>query len=84
MIRDMLFAPWGEGLQVFGAFLRDCVYPEGAICRACGKISDGTPLCPACRKKLTEEGSGYAWTFTGLEPDLPAYSLRPHEGIPGS
>jgi len=82
MIRDLLYGPWGNGFRAAARFLLDCVYPEGAVCRGCGKISDGTPLCPSCRKRLTEEGAGLAWDFTDLEPGLPAYSLRPHDGLP--
>ena len=54
MIRDLLYGPWGNGFRAAARFLLDCVYPEGAVCRGCRKISDGTPLCPSCRKRLTE------------------------------
>ena len=32
--------------------LLQILYPEGAVCPGCGKISDGDYLCPACRKEL--------------------------------
>lgn len=76
-----LYGKWGELLKTAGAFLRDTVYPEGAVCSGCGKISDGRPLCPDCREKLKRDGAAFAWFYTELEPDLPAYSLRPHEGL---
>ena len=80
-MRKYLYGRWGEGLRSLGAFLRDCVFPEGALCRGCGKISDGSPLCPACRERLQTDDAARAWTFTAVEPDLPAYSLRPHTGL---
>jgi predicted amidophosphoribosyltransferase len=76
-----IYEKWGDLLKAAGAFLRDTVYPEGAVCTGCGKISDGRPLCPDCRKQLAEDGASFAWSFTEPEPGLPAYSLRPHEGL---
>jgi len=80
-MQKYIYGKWGELLKTAGAFLRDTVYPEGAVCSCCGKISDGRPLCPDCREKLERDGTAFAWFFTELEPDLPAYSLRPHEGL---
>ena len=76
-----LYGKWGILLRRAAAFLRDAVYPEGALCLGCGKISDGTPLCPACRRSLLGDGAAFSWTFTDL-PSCPAWSLRPHEGLP--
>ena len=80
-MQKYIYGKWGDLLRAAGAFLRDTVYPEGAVCSCCGKISDGRPLCPDCRETLERNGAAFAWFFTELEPDLPAYSLRPHEGL---
>ena len=80
-MNSRLYGKWGDALKSTGAFLRDIVYPEGALCRGCGKYSDGTPLCPDCRRSLLEDGAFFAWTFTDL-PSCRAYSLRLHEGLP--
>ena len=55
------------------------LFPEGAVCLCCGKISDGHPLCPVCRLLLEEEA---------FEPDMcrmdryegPSWSVWPHRG----
>ena len=62
-------------------FLLDTVYPEKAVCRACGKITEGGVLCRACGERLRADGFTMAWDREDLEPDLPAYILRPHTGI---
>ena len=62
-------------------FLLDTVYPEKAVCRACGKITEGGVLCRECEERLRSDGFTMAWDREDLEPDLPAYILRPHTGI---
>ena len=81
-MKHWIYSRWGEGLRTAGAFLRDVIWPEGAICRGCGKISDGTPLCPGCRERLQRENSLSFWTETTLAPGLTAWSLRAHEALP--
>jgi predicted amidophosphoribosyltransferase len=80
-MNDWLYDKWGVGLQALGRFLRETLYPEGALCLGCGKISDGRPLCPACRESLRSDGAAFAWQFTDLQ-GLPAYSLREHRDLP--
>jgi len=74
-------APFGANWRTFRNFLLDLVYPEGAVCRACGKISDGEVLCPACRTALQSNGTLFRWGTEELDPDLTAYFLTPHTGI---
>jgi predicted amidophosphoribosyltransferase len=74
-------APFGANWRTFRNFLLDLVYPEGAVCRACGKVSDGEILCPACRIALKSDGSLFRWETEELDPDLTAYFLTPHTGI---
>lgn len=62
-------------------FLLETVYPEGAVCRACGRLSKGGVLCPDCRSRLQADGMAFAWDTEDLEPDLPAWFLRPHTGV---
>lgn len=76
-----MFAPFGAGWPAFRAFLTDLIYPEGAFCRACGRISGGEILCPACRGALQNDGLLFRWEAEALEPDLTAYSMTPHTGI---
>ncbi len=77
-----LYGGWFSFLPVIKAFLLETVYPERAVCRACGKISsaDG-PLCADCRSRLSADGTAFAWDREDLEPDLSAYTLRPHTGV---
>lgn len=78
-------------LRAWGAFLRreagklrtwmnQVVYPEGAVCLGCGKISDGETLCPACRGDLENGEILDSWTRE-MVAGVPAWSLRPHRGL---
>lgn len=57
----------------------ETLYPEGALCAACGKISDGEYLCPACRAELRDSGLLESWETENLG-DVQAWSIRPHRG----
>ena len=81
MTRHPMFAPFGANWPAIRSFLLDLVYPEGAVCRACGKISDGEILCPSCRAALRSDGSLFRWETEELAPDLTAYYLTPHTGV---
>ena len=61
--------------------LREIVYPEGAICLGCGKISDGETLCPACREELRFGDVLESWETRSLG-SVQAWSMRPHRGLP--
>ena len=76
-----MFAPFGANWPAVRSFLLDLVYPEGAVCRACGRISDGEVLCPSCRSALRNDGSLFRWETEELDPDLTAYFMTPHTGI---
>ena len=78
---NWLFGKWGVLERTFGAWLRDLVYPEGALCCACGRMSDGEALCPACREEFLSSGFTFAWDREEIEPGLEAWGLRPHRGI---
>ena len=81
MNRHPMYAPFGANWPAVRSFLLDLVYPEGAVCRACGKVSGGEILCPSCRASLRSDGSLYRWETEELDPDLTAYFLTPHPGI---
>ena len=42
-------------------FLLETVFPEHAVCRACGKISEGGVLCRECENRLRSDGMVDAW-----------------------
>ena len=60
--------------------LLQILYPEGAVCPGCGKISDGEYLCPACRKELETGEMLDSWHLRDLH-GVPAWSIRPHRGL---
>ena len=66
-----LTAPFGANLPAMRAFLLDTVYPLGAVCRSCGRLSDGSPLCPDCSRRLRADGVSVICIFTGEDVDLP-------------
>lgn len=59
--------------------IRDLIWPEGAVCLSCGKISDGESLCPDCRKAL-HSITGSSWTRQPTD-GLEVWSLRRHQGV---
>ena len=77
-----LFGKWGPLEKALAAWGRDVVWPEGAFCCACGKVSGGDILCAACRDSLHHDGFFFAWESLDLQPGLRVWSLRPHEGVP--
>ncbi len=79
--QSWLFGRWGPLEKFLAGWIRDAVWPEGAFCCACGRITDGGGLCAACRESLRNDGFVFAWERSDPEPDLPAWSLRPHEGV---
>ena len=81
MNRHPMYAPLGANWPAVRAFLLDLVYPEGAVCRACGKVCGGEVLCPSCRSALQSDGSMFRWDTEELDPELTAYFLTPHTGI---
>jgi len=57
------------------------VWPVGAVCLSCDQISDGEPLCPACRHSLQYEGILSSWDFRTID-GVRVWSMREHTGIP--
>ena len=80
MKTDALYGRWFTFLPGVRRFLLEAVYPENAVCRACGRITEGGVLCEACRRNLRSDGTLYAWEREELEGGLFAYTLRPHTG----
>lgn len=76
-----MYARFGANWPAVRDFVLDLVYPEGAVCRSCGKISGGGVLCPDCLARLRDDGALFAWEKEEPEPGLTAYCLRPHEGV---
>ena len=81
MKKDALYGGWFSFLPRVRAFLAETVYPEHAVCRACGRITEGGRLCAACESALQADGTAFAWDREELEPGLSAYTLRPHSGV---
>ncbi|MCR5296756.1 MAG: hypothetical protein K6E17_05050 [Clostridiales bacterium] len=81
MKTDFLYVRFGANWPAVRRFFLDVVWPEGAVCRSCGKISDGGVLCPACTARLRDDGALFSWQAEEVEPGLTAYSLRPHQGV---
>ena len=77
-----LFGKWGPLEKSAADWVKDVLWPEGAFCCACGRITDGGGLCAACRESLRYDGAFFAWERVDPAPDLPAWSLRPHDGVP--
>ena len=77
-----LFGKWGPLEKAVVSRAEDLIWPEGAFCCACGRVSGEDGLCVACRESLLHDGAFFAWERSDPEPDLPAWSLRPHEGVP--
>ncbi len=77
-----LFGKWGPLEKAILAKAREIIWPEGALCCACGRVTDGSSLCAACRDSLMNDGALFAWDRADPEPGLAAWSLRPHEGVP--
>ena len=75
------FAPLGANWPAVRSFITDLVWPDGAVCCACGKTSDGNPLCPACRSALQSDGFLFRWEREDLGSGLTAYWMTPHTGI---
>ena len=80
-IREMLYGRFFTFLPRVREFLLDTVFPERAVCRACGRVSEGGVLCPECKDRLRSDGFSIAWDREELEPGLDAYVLRPHTGV---
>ena len=81
-LESWLFGKWGPLEKSLAAWTKDVLWPEGAWCCACGRVTDGTALCAACRESFLHDGYFWAWERSDPEPGLPAWSLRPHEGVP--
>ena len=81
MKRDAIYGGFFSFLPRLKVFLLETVYPERAVCRACGRISEGGVLCRECESRLRSDGTLNAWDREELEEGLFAYSLRPHTGV---
>ena len=76
-MKQKLFADPGR----FRQFLLETVYPEQAVCRACGAIVREGCLCDSCREELRRDGAAFSWSRQEVVNGVQAYSLRAHRGI---
>ena len=79
--QDALYGGLFTFLPRVRTFLLETVFPERAVCRACGRISQGGVLCDDCAARLRSDGMLSAWDREELEEGLDAYTLRPHTGV---
>lgn len=79
--RFSLSAPFGANWPAIRSWLEEFIWPENAVCRSCGHISDDGVLCSRCRTQLMSDGTLFRWDTEELEPDLTAYYLTPHAGV---
>ncbi len=61
-------------------WMLDVIYPEAALCRGCGTVSDAGCLCSHCRQTLQNDNVFFAWEYTEVS-GVRAYAMRPHEGL---
>ena len=73
---DILRQSWHRLRRI----LWETVYPEGAICLGCGKISQGACLCGECRQLLRKGEMLESWNMRDLN-GVDAWSLKPHKGL---
>ena len=64
-------------------FVLDVLYPEQALCLACGAVVRSGCLCDVCRDSLRRDDFFRSWEHRDLN-GVSAFSLRPHHGIPRS
>ena len=76
-----LFAPFGANWPAIRSWLAGVIWPENAICRCCGRISDDGILCSRCRTALQSDGTLFRWNSEELDPGLTAYYMTPHTGV---
>lgn len=81
MKQDRFYGGFFAFLPRVRTFLLETVFPEQAVCRACGRISKGGVLCAECESRLQSDGTAMAWDREELDPGLDAYVLRPHTGV---
>lgn len=81
VFESWLFGKFGPAEHAAADWLRDAVWPECALCSACGRITDGDFLCPSCRADLHAQGYVFSWDQAEPLPGVIAWGLRPHEGI---
>ena len=67
-------------LSIIRITFRQILFPEGALCLNCGKISKGSCLCPACRWDLENGEVMDSWEWRDLD-GVKAWSIRPHRGV---
>ena len=58
----MLYGRFFTFLPQIREFLLDTVFPERAVCRACGRVSGGGVLCPECESHLRNDGFSMDWS----------------------
>ena len=76
-----MYAPFGANWPAVRSRIQEFIWPENAICRCCGRISDDGVLCSECRANLLNNGTLFRWNSEEIGPGLTAYTLTPHTGV---
>lgn len=80
-LESWIFGKFGPAERAAAAWLMDAVWPEGALCCSCGRITGGGSLCAGCLQDLRARGFAFAWDQTEPARGVNAWGLRPHDGI---
>lgn len=81
MRKEALLRRGGALIRSWGRGLAEILYPEGAVCLGCGRLSDGECLCPACREELRYSDVLDSWQLRDIG-GVPVWCMRPHRDLP--
>ena len=81
MRKEALLRRGGALIRSWGRGLAEILYPEGAVCLGCGRLSDGESLCPACREELRYSDVLDSWQLRDIG-GVPVWCMRPHRDLP--
>ena len=81
MRKEALLRRGGALIRSWGRGLAEILYPEGAVCLGCGRLSDGECLCPACREELRYSDVLDSWQQRDIG-GVPVWCMRPHRDLP--
>ena len=81
IFESWLFGKFGTAERAAAIWLRDTIWPVGALCCVCGRVTGGDFLCPACLIDLQTQGFVFSWDRAEPVPGVFAWGLRPHTGI---
>ena len=81
MRKEALLRRGGALIRSWGRGLAEILYPEGAVCLGCGRLSDGECLCQACREELRYSDVLDSWQLRDIG-GVPVWCMRPHRDLP--